>query len=366
MADLPAGLRWYLYGVYAACLVLVLASLASFERGAAVWHASPVILPYAAIFLLLTYAGERTTLQVAGSVAQTLATAVHIAVILLFPAPFPLLITALSAAISQALHGRPPLCKRLFNVCHPTIVVGISSAIFSHLAAPTAPTALLHPGHVLGAIPALALLTALYYILDTASMLALLSLLQGLRPWQVWWQSYRRPLLPELAACTIGIIAAVAWRYDPVLLALFVLPVVALRVAFRAIMAEERAASLRRRSEQLEAVLAAGQHLSLQHTRIDLMQRVAEAARAVSGASTVAAYLQDEENPALLRRIGIIPDHTGEPAAPTAPAQIPVAACARGISETEGAEPTVLVPLELEGAGTVGLLSLDALPEALE
>jgi hypothetical protein len=121
-----------------------------------------------------------------------------------------------------------PLYKRAFNVCHPVLTVALAGAL---VALRADPTSLLHPGRVLIALPYLALLVALYYVFDVGTMLGVLALLQSRPPWAVWWQTYRRTLLPELATSTIGIIGAVAWWFDPVLLALFVLPVVALGAA---------------------------------------------------------------------------------------------------------------------------------------
>src|SRR5918912_162828 len=124
MMGLPPGLRCYLWAVYLACLGLVAAAAASLVAAGAMSRPSLVLLQSVAVFILLAYAGERTTLQVSGAVAQSLATSVHIAAILIFPSPYPLLVTLLSVLAGQTFHARKPLHKRAFNVCHATLTVG--------------------------------------------------------------------------------------------------------------------------------------------------------------------------------------------------------------------------------------------------
>ena len=167
---------------------------------------------------------------------------------------------------------------------------------------------------------------------------------------------------PDALARAMGILAAVAWLYNPILLALFLLPVVALRVAFTAIkQAEERAVALRRRSEQLEAVLAASRHMRVQHTPADLLQPVVEAARAVTGAATAAGYLRDEDDPVLLTRVVSVPPH-----AAAGPRNLLAPAPGSGVQEdVEEEGRTLLVPLERDGTGAAGLLLLAGVTDEL-
>ena len=359
MKELPPGLRRYLWVLYLAGLVLIGRQLWLF----AVRPWPMAMIGGAAVFALTAYAGERTQLQVSGAVSQTLATAVHVAVILLYPPPFPLLVTLLGALVQQILHARLPLYKRAFNIFHPVLTVGLTSVLFALV---NAPGTVLRPGHIVAAAPALAFLIGLYYLLDVGIMLGVLALAQRQPPWRIWWQLYRRTLLPELATSTIGILAAVAWWFDHALLALFVLPVVSLGVAFRAIAAEDRANALRRRGEQLEAVLSAGQHLRLHHSPADLLQPVAEAARTVTGATVVAAYLCDAADPTTLQRVVLAPPG----AINMAPASLSAPARGGGIQhldtlEGDTEERLLLVPLEQDGLGVTGLLRLAGVPGEL-
>lgn len=117
---------------------------------------------------------------------------------------------------------------------------------------------------------------------------------------------------------------------------------------------EERTRALQRRGEQLEEVLAAGQQLRLQQTAEDILQPVADAARAVTGAAGVAAYLRSANDPALLRRIVLSPPA----AAGVGPRQLP----ARGAGlESAEAEGVLVIPLETDESGVAGLLRLAGL-----
>jgi len=357
---LPLALRAYLGIVYLSCVALTVDQTRPLLQGLVTPHTLAGITPWyaaALVFALLTYAAERTELPVNGSVTQSLAATLHITVILLCPPPFPLVITLLAGLISQVSRERPPLYKMLFNVCHPVLTVGLSSLLFARVAGAVAiPDVVLAPGHFLAALPLLALLLIVYYALDTVLLLLVIALLEKQTPWRIWDREDRRTLLPELAANAVGILAAVAWRFDPPLLVLFISPVLALRLAFKAIIqAEERAATLRRRGEQLEAVLAAGQRLQLQQTQANLLLPVAEAARTLVGATAVAAYLRDPEVPSLLERILLNPVDAVE----MGPAYVTVPLPGQGIVRDAG---RLLAPLESHGADVAGLLLLMGVP----
>ncbi|HKO24793.1 MAG TPA: hypothetical protein VJY65_08650, partial [Chloroflexota bacterium] len=178
MHDLPPAVRRYLWASYVACLALVSGQIVPFVAAGALWDHPVVPLRYVAVFLVLAYAGERIQLVVNRSLVMSLTTPVHIAVILLFPPPYPVLITLVAVLISQtsrALHTHRPLYKRVFNVCHPTLVVGLSSSLISLVAQPQATV---QPGHIAAALPILILLTAVYYTLDTMTLLVIFVLQQ--------------------------------------------------------------------------------------------------------------------------------------------------------------------------------------------
>lgn len=365
MRELPVALRYYLWLIYVISAALIVTRIAPLLPGGPVGHVPGSVFLQAVAFTALAYIGERTMLQVSGSVSQSLSTTIHIVTILLLPPPFPMLVT-LAAVLPSHARARKPLFKRAFNICHPTLVVGLSNMLCTAVAGPF--TAIRH-GDIVSTvlqpnntnIAALVLLISLYYILDAGTMLGVLSLVDGRAPWLVWRQMQAPTLLPELAAATMGILAAMAWLYSPLLVSLFVLPVTSLRVAFRVIKeAEDRAQALRLRGEQLEVVLAAGQRLRLQHTQADLLLPVAEAARAVVGAESVAAYLRDEEEPTTLQRVVLVPEEGAE----SSPSRLPVPPSGSGMLEVKE-DRTLLVPLESDGASITGLLRLEGIPEGL-
>jgi len=107
--------------IYLSCLALVVEQARPLVGGT-VAHSLAGITPwYAAvvIFVVLAYAGERTHVYVSGATNMSLATPVDIALILLCPPPYPLLIALLAMLISQAAHERPSLYK-LLDCCDLT------------------------------------------------------------------------------------------------------------------------------------------------------------------------------------------------------------------------------------------------------
>jgi len=234
--DVPRALRGYLWTTYAACVALLLLQV-PFLPGAL---AHPGIIPGVIVFALLTYSSEAITLQITHESSQTISGAAHVAVLLLFPPPLPLFV-AFAAACAAELPQRRPLYKRAFNACVSALAVGLTSLALAHLPAPLP----LRPGRVVAALPALGLLIALYYALNSALVVGVIGVATRQAPWTVWRAEQWPALLPELSTAAIGILAAVAWRVDPWLLVLFAPPLgamhAALRTAARALAAEERA-----------------------------------------------------------------------------------------------------------------------------
>ena len=256
MRGLPRALRLYLLAIYAACAVLVVGHVALTLGGSVARANGLSALWPALLFALLAYLGERTGLHVSAAVDQSLATPVHIAAILLLPAPAPLLITLVAVVAAQVIGGDREQYKRLFNVCHPTLAVGISMLALSVFVAPTAALGAgagqgfgLGFGHGVAPILYVGVLLAVYYALDVGTLLGVLALLEGRSPFAVWRTVYRRNALPELATSAIGVLAAVAWRHNPVLLIVIILPVLALRAAFEAIAAAEEARGVAREAQ---------------------------------------------------------------------------------------------------------------------
>jgi len=246
--ELPPALRLYLMVISVASAGLVVghvglslvAGLSPLMRGA--------VLGPALLFAALAYVGERTGLQVSASVDQGLATPVHIAAILLLPAPLPLLLTLVAVVMVESQRGDQEGYKRVFNICHPLLSVGISSVVLSLF---VAPTQALRFGGGVETVRSVGVLLAVYYLIDVGTLAGVLTLLERRRLLDVWRDSYRRNVLPEVATSAIGVLAAAAWRFNPGLLALALLPVLALRAAFHAIAEAERARGVARDAQAI-------------------------------------------------------------------------------------------------------------------
>ncbi len=342
MKELPRALRWYLWAIYVACAILVVAQVTPLIRLLLHWQGypgalGPALLP-AALFTVLALVCEYTALEISDSILQSLSTAVYVAAILLFPPPTPTLIALGAMIFWQKAYPRLPLYKRIFNIGHMTLLVGLNSLLFSLVATPAIA---LRSTNIVTSIPALAQVLGVYYVLDVGVMLGLFSLLERQTPWRVWSENYRRTLLPELAAASIGILGAVAWLYQPLLLILSVIPVVALRVALRAI------AQAQRRGARLEAILAVGQRIGVQQTAVELLHPVIEAARAVTDAAAAAAYLREKDDPNQLTCVAAAGQKPGLGVAPVrAPTHLvtPTPGCSIHEEDAEDGR-VLLVPL---------------------
>jgi len=240
------ALRWYLWAVYLAAIVLVVGDGAALAAWSPLAPGHRALWPAMALFVALAYLAERQTLPVTVLLWWSLDGAVYIAAILLFPAPFPLVIAlpAILVEYGWRWRDRLPRHKRAFNVAHRLLVVGFAAVLFAHIGAPAD---LLRPGRLVAALPALAALGVVYHVLDGAPVLVAHTLDTGRTPWRVWME-HQWPVAPfALADFALGVLAALAWSNDPLALGLLALPllvhVLALRVRARAIAAEERAAA---------------------------------------------------------------------------------------------------------------------------
>ena len=361
MSSLRTSLRYYLWLVYLVGAGLTAGSLALVIHAPRPWtiHAT-TLLWQLLVFAALTYMGERAMMRVSSTLILSLTSSAHIAAILLFPHPAPMLLATAAAAASQLRAHALPAYKRAFNIAHTAITVGGSELILSLI---IPPTRILQIHGEIASMAMLIVVIAVYYIVDLIPLLAVLVLVQAQSPWAVWTQSHRHTVMPEISACAIGVLAAVVWLSHPFLLALFAVPIIGLRIAFRAVkQAEDHARVLRRRGEQLEVVMAAGQDLRLHRTQADLLVPIAEAARTITGAATVTAYLTDPDDSDSLQRIVLLPLD----ARAAGPALLPRSICRRGIqNQTTDEGRTLLVPLEPDDVASSALLYLSGVPDDL-
>ncbi len=255
MRDLPGPLRWYLWGMTLVGVAFTMTQLLAVRT-----LADPASLLVPALLCGCgAFWGERVELRISQSLWQGLSSTAYVAALLLLPTPAVVAVTLVATISAQALIRDHPIFKRAFNVAHITLAAGLTSAL---LTATTAPVTIMSPARLSGTWPLLLVIVGVWYTLETGMVVVLFSLLKQQAPWRVWWCRYRRAALPELATGVTGIVVAALWLYWPPLPLLLLIPILGIRGALRAIgEAEERAEALRRRGTQIEAVLAAGEHV---------------------------------------------------------------------------------------------------------
>jgi len=299
--QLRPTLRRYLLGVYLiAAALVVYAVIGLAHAGTLGW----TDLIDALVFLLLAYAGERMVARVRAGFFHSMSTVILVAAILALPEPYPILV-AVGAALAVEVADSQPLYKRLYNVAHATIVVGVTSAAFAWVAAPLPHW---NAAHFLSHIPSLILLGLVYAVLDLGGLQIVMALADDADSGARVLVPDAKVVLLEGVSIGMGVVSAVAWAYNPAALFLSLLPVLTVRATFRTIEQDAvRAEALRRRNEQLEVVIHAGQQLRLQQSRIDLVRPLAEHARDTAGAEVVAVYLVDDDDPTVMGRALVLP-----------------------------------------------------------
>jgi len=317
---------------------------------------TPFLLATTLLFAGLTWVGERVTFYIA-RLQHSLAATAYVAAIVLLPPPLPLLIALVTVGATQ-LGGRRSVCKKLFNIAHTALTVGATSAFYAELvpASPTAPPTTI-PAHLL----VVAALIVGCILIDNGLLQGGLFLLspppRRFHPRDMLHDG----VLFEFVSLPLGVLAAVLYQVHPVLLVLFITPMAALHIAFRA--TARHAEALERRNVQLRAVVTTGQALRVHQSAADTLRRVAEGARTLSGAATAAAYLRDPDEPTRLERVVLEPDD----ADCTGPAWLALPPTGQGLStETDGAgRIAALVPVEVVrddgSAFVVGALRLAGL-----
>jgi len=331
----------------------------------------PFVVLTALFFGGLTFVGERVTFRIAG-IRHNLAASAHVATIALLPPPLPLLIALTTASVTQ-FPGPRAWYKKVFNVAHTTLVVGLPSLAYAALA-PVGLT--LRPVAFLLHLPAFLVLLTSYVVLDHV-LLRLFFFLAVPPPRRVT----RRDVLPEesvpamlaeLGALPFGLFGAMLYQVHPAFLLLLVTPIIVLYAAFRttarhADTLAAHAATLGRRNVQLRTVVTTGQALRVQQGATDTLRRVAAGAQALSGAAAAAAYLCDPDDPTRLERVVLEPDD----ALNTGSAWLALPPAGRGLDEEpdDAGRTTVVVPVEVvrdgEGVAVVGALRLMGLDRAL-
>jgi len=317
-----------------------------------------MLIGTALLLTALTLLSEHITFRIA-DICHSLGASVHIATIVLLPPPFPLLVALATISVTQ-LPSRRAGYKKMFNITHTSLNVGLPSLAYAALAPAglTAPPATL-PSHPV----AVAVLLVSYIALDNGLLQVALLLLSPPRGLNLKGMLHDG-VLPELAAAPLGLIGAVLYQVHPLLLVLLATPMTALYAAFR--VTARYADALERRGAHLEVALTTAQELGVGQNSSDIVLRIAAAARAIAGSASVAAYVRDADDPSLLERVALEPDD----APASGPRRLPIPPPGQGVHDLPDANGrTVVVPLEHRidhgGATTLGLLRLVGLSRAL-
>lgn len=353
MQSMPRGLRVYLCFLHACCLALLAYQIERAFSGPVSRPDSQVVLAAVGYTALCTISNV-LKLSTAAVVWQNLGTAAYVGALFLFAPPYPVLMTLAAAVFSQMdWQDTPSWVKRAFNVSHAVLTVGLTGMICSLF---FRPADLVHH-EFLASLPAILTVVGVFYVFDVGKMLVLLVLLGQGSPRDVWRRNFRYTLVPEVGSASIGVLVAIICTYNAWALVLLALPVVAMQTAIKAnAQAEERAEALKRRGSQLEAVLALGRNLRLQLSRTDLLQAVAEAARDILEAESVAGYLRDETDPDWLSRAVLAPKES----VCEAPERLAGASCLAPEQPFE-----LRVPIEPDGKRVAALLLASGTPESV-
>jgi len=353
MSDCPRSLRLYIAGLLVATAALLTCSIF------APIHFQLALVLTGVLFAVFTLLGERITFPIA-DMEHSLAASVHVAMIVMLPPPYPLIIALVTKGAKQLPADRT-IHKKLFNVAHAALIVGLSSVLYAALA----PTGLSLPPTTLPLHPvAIVLLLAGYAVLDHG-LLQVVFFLLAPPPRRIHLRDMlHEGVLAELAALPLGLIGVVLYQVHPLALLLLASPMLALYAAFR--IGAKHAAALEERGKHLETVLTAAQALHLKQSATDIAWRIADAGRAITGATAAAAYLRDPDEPTLLQRVALEPGEvTG-----MGPSRLPLPAPGGGIGvELDAAGSGAVIPLEQNrgdgGVTVVGLIRLIGLSAPL-
>ncbi len=351
MKALPLGLRYYLYAVDAAAILL----LCDQTRKLLAQSLDSVTLLMVLVFLPLAYFGARVGVPVKTSLTVTQSTAIYVAVAFLFPPPFAVWIACIAALTSPTISfGKDLSYKHVYNLCHDVLTVGLSAVLIHDLALPRE---LLHPpSPIMAPLAGLAIL-ALYIALDAGLTVAVFSLLRREAPWRVWWTTLRHTFPAEVGTANFGLLLAIAWTYQPALVCFFVGPLVMLHGSARAF---GRAV---RRGVHLEAVLLAAQRVQPRLGSAGIVGPIIQAARTIVQHSAIDVYLRNRQDPTTLDLV----EHDPNPAyaspvhASPPPRRLSVSHLEGQLDATAPDQSHILlVPIRHGDVGVVGSLRVTA------
>ena len=361
MPTSPRPLAAYLALLAALCLAATATQIHLLATQAAT-ALTPTQAAALTLLIILLLLNQRTLLTINQHATQDLTAPLITALILSFPAPYPLLAIATSALIAETTRRRSTPLARLFNFLHPIAVIYITSQL---TAAVHNPTTIIDHLTQPSALAAAIILCLAYYTTDVALLLPIPAILHRSAPLPTWRHSLRQTALPEIAGAITGITIAVLWRYNHPAVLLAIPPVLTLRTALAALAKSQQSnQSLRDKSHHLETILTASQQLSLQGTYTDLLSTTAAAARAILGAPSVTAYLPENDDPSELRRVAVDPTNAPTPG----PIHLTTPPTTRPLAAFSSTAPTSFLtfPIPTPAFETPPLLLIDTPPQPID
>jgi len=199
-----AGLFWLLATATAAAVLLA-------SVGAVTNNLS--LAPTAALFAIACAIAERIQVRLGssragGAVLYTIACAVVVAVVLLFPLPWAIWISAVGLAVGGILRGQRNPQKLLFNVANLTLSVGAASLVWN---AGGAQLGLASPFST----PWIVLAAITYFALNTGLTATMVGFVLDLPVGLVWRRGHRNVLLANAALLIAGVPIAGLWLAYP-------------------------------------------------------------------------------------------------------------------------------------------------------
>jgi putative nucleotidyltransferase with HDIG domain len=182
----------------------------------------------ALFFAAVSGAAEQFTVRLTPSrpganLQHSVSCAVFVAIALLFPTSWAVLIAAAGAAVGQLVRRQRQPRKFAFNVANLTLSVAAASLVW-RLGGHTGPGSL-------ESIPWLVVTAITYFLANTILTSAMVAFVLQVPVGFIWWRSYRHLLMPNLGLLALGIPIAGLWLAYPWMLVTLGLALIALHRA---------------------------------------------------------------------------------------------------------------------------------------
>lgn len=238
-SKLPTVALIYIWVVVGSAVALALGYLMSPGAGwpspkCSVWE----LVAAASIFAFAGFAAELFPVQIPSARIFdsnknniSLSSSAFIASLLLY-GPALTIVAAGVSVLAADLRDHKGALKTAFNTGQYVLTVGISGAFLLRIG--TNPRSFASFVTSAEGILALALTLTSYFVVNTSLVAGILAMLKGSSVFEQWKQDSWETIAPYFGMLSIGTIGAIMWTVSPFALVLLPIPLVVLRVAFRA------------------------------------------------------------------------------------------------------------------------------------